>query len=122
MLELFWFGQKPWDFEHKNFLLLHYLSLVDESYSRKKLSPYLLWTEKLVIDIKMFNKNYGDFKNELKKDIIGFSWEGGIQYSEVEPLKEIGVILEIIDYALPQLEERIQVGYKLHKRFPQFLF
>ena len=54
MLSLDWFCQVPLDFEHKNYLLLQYLKLVDDSFSVRKLSPYLLWTEKLVKELVDF--------------------------------------------------------------------
>ena len=122
MLQPGWFYQPPIDWEHKNYLLLDYMSKIDKSYAIHKLSPYLLWTEKLVIDMQMFSKNYSDFKGSLRKEMVGFSWENGIQYADIETLKELEEILEIIDHSLPMLQEKIQLGYKLNNRYPQFLY
>ena len=69
MLSLDWFCQVPLDFEHKNYLLLQYLKLVDDSFSVRKLSPYLLWTEKLVKELVDFQSKSNSFEMNLRTDI-----------------------------------------------------
>ena len=61
MLKLDWYIEHPIDFEYKNYILLDYLQSVDKSYQLHQLSPYLLWTEKLTLELKDFN---------LKKDLF----------------------------------------------------
>ena len=70
MLQLDWFYQSPLDFEHKNYLLLQYLKSIDDSYSEHKLSPYLLWTEKLLKELQDFKLKTTYFESIIKKDII----------------------------------------------------
>ena len=82
MLGLNWFISDPIDFEHKNYLLLSYVSEVEESYSRKELSPYLLWTEKLVSELKLFRLNLENFESSIRRNLIGIS-KSGLIYSEV---------------------------------------
>ena len=65
MLGLDWFLSEPIDFEHKNYLLLSYVSELENSYSIRRLSPYLLWTEKLVTELKIFKENLQNFEGSL---------------------------------------------------------
>ncbi len=121
MLSLDWYSRAPIDFEHKNYLLLDYIMKVDESYSNLKLSPYLLWTEKLVMDMEIFITSHNNFKSEMRKTfdrIEGFS----IVYKDTDVPKEVLEILEIVDYSKPILESKVQLGYKLFKKYPQLLF
>lgn len=73
MLSLDWYKEAPIDFEHKNYLLLDYLSKIDTSYSQLKLSPYLLWTEKLVLELEAFKVNLEIFESSLKKELVGIT-------------------------------------------------
>jgi hypothetical protein len=122
MLKVDWFITPPLDFEHKNYLLLDFLSKMDQSFSIHKLSPYLLWSERLVDEIRAFESSYKNLRGSMKREIKGFSWSDGIIYTELQTPKELEEVLEIIDYSIPLLESRIQLGYKLWKRFPQLLY
>lgn len=122
MLKLTWYMEHPWDFEHKNYVLLAYLSELDKSYAEHKLSPYLLWTEKMVQELKAFLNHYTYFKNSLHRDIIGFNWESGIIYDNIPAPESVDELIEIISYSEPLLESRVQQGYKLYKKFPQLLY
>lgn len=121
MLSITFYIDPPFDFEYKNYLLLHYLSEMDESYANLKLSPYLLHTEKLVDELIGFNSTLIGFKSSLKKDIIGFKWNS-IIYSETEIIKEVEDINELVEYSVPLLDSRIKLGYKLFKKYPQLLY
>ena len=89
MLKFGWFAEAPIDFEHKNYVLLSYLKEIDESYSYHKLSPYLLYTEKLVQDMKLFKDNEWKFTNSLWTPIVSFSLQTGIRRREVQKGDEI---------------------------------
>ena len=89
MLKFDWFAEAPIDFEHKNYVLLSYLKEIDESYSYHKLSPYLLYTEKLVQDMKLFKDNEWKFTNSLWTPIVSFSLQTGIRRREVQKGDEI---------------------------------
>ena len=121
MLDLNWYYKIPIDFEYKNYILLGYLSEIDISFSERKLSPYLLYTEKLITELNHFNNNLENFKKSLKKEIISFNWNG-IIYSEIETIKEIEDISELIEYSIPLLNSKIILGYKLFKKYPQLLY
>lgn len=113
--------EPPIDFEYKNYLLLHYISQIDESYANLKLSPYLLYTEKLVTELTTFNNSLLIFKSSMKKDLIGFSYKGLI-YSEQEVIKEVENINELVEYSVPLLDSKVKLGYKLFNKYPQLLY
>lgn len=123
MLQLDWFYQSPLDFEHKNYLLLQYLKSIDDSYSEHKLSPYLLWTEKLVKELQDFKLKTTYFESIIKKDIISIDLiKMQIVRKEIEKNDEIKVVFEIVEYSTPLLESKVKLGYKLLNKYPQILF
>lgn len=121
MLQLQWYIESPIDFEYKNYILLDYLSKLDNSYSVLKLSPYLLWTEKLVEDMNIFKINYNYFNKSIKRE-INFISGYEINYKKIDQPKEVIEIIDILDYSLPILESKIKMGYKLLDKYPQILY
>lgn len=123
MLELDWYCQTPLDFEHKNYLLLQYLKSIDDSYSSHILSPYLLWTEKLVNELKDFTSKSLRLESSLKRDIVSFDLiKMQIVRKQIEKNDEIKIIFEVVEYSTPLLESKIKLGYKLLDKYPQILF
>lgn len=123
MLQLDWFYQCPIDFEHKNYLLLQYLKSVDDNYSQHILSPYLLWTEKLVKELKDFNEKVIEIESNIKTNIQSIDFlKMQIFHKEIEKNDEIKVIFEVVDYSTPILESKVKLGYKLLYKYPQILF
>ena len=68
MLDLDWYIKSPLDFEYKNYILLSYLSELDTSFADHNLSPYLLYTEKLIEELKTFVEVTNHFKGTLKRE------------------------------------------------------
>jgi len=123
MLSIDWYCQTPLDFEHKNYLLLQYLKIVDDSFSVKVLSPYLLHTERLVRELKEFTKKSQLLENHLRRDIESIDLlNSKIIRKEIHKNDEIKVVFEIVDYSTPLLESKITLGYKLLDKYPQLLF
>ena len=122
MLSLDFFYTQPIDFEYKNYILLGYLSELDKSFSEHHLSPYLLYTEKLIGELEVFRMNLKLFEKEIKRDIIGFSFKNGIIYSEIETPAKLSEVIEIVDYSKPILQSKLKMGYKLFDKYPQFLY
>ena len=122
MLKFDWFAEAPIDFEHKNYVLLSYLKEIDEAYSYHKLSPYLLYTEKLVQDMKFFQDNEWRFTNSLWTPIVSFNLQTGIRRREVQKGEEMKEIIEIVHYSIPLLESKVNLGWTLLERYPQVLF
>ena len=122
MLQFDFYYQPPIDFEHKNYVLLSYLKEIYEAYSYHKLSPYLLYTEKLVQDMKFFQDNEWRFTNSLWTPIVSFNLQTGIRRREVQKGEEMKEIIEIVHYSIPLLESKVNLGWKLLERYPQVLF
>lgn len=122
MLKIDWYLEQPIDFEHKNYVLLSYLGELDSSFSKAKLSPYLLHTENLVYDMKNFLYVEKDIRNKFKSEIIGFNFREGPIRNGLELDSSINEVLQIVDYSLPILEVKIKFGYFLLKKYPQILF
>jgi hypothetical protein len=122
MLELDWFTKSPIDFEYKNYILLDYLSQIDKSFAIHQLSPYLLYTEKLIGELEVFRMNIKLFEKELKRDIIGFSFKNGIIYSEIKTPDKLKEVIEIVEFSKPLLDGKLKLGYKLFDKYPQLLY
>ena len=123
MLSLDWFCQVPLDFEHKNYLLLQYLKLVDDSFSVRKLSPYLLWTEKLVKELVDFQSKSKLSEMNLRSDIKSIDLVHlKIIRKEIQKNNEIEAVFETVEYSTPLLQSKIDLGYKLLNKYPQLLF
>jgi hypothetical protein len=123
MLNLDWYCQTPLDFEHKNYLLLQYLKSVDDSYSNHILSPYLLWTEKLVKELQEFTTKTKFLETNLKKEIESVDLiHMKIVRKEISKNDEIKIVFEIVEYSTPLLSSKIKLGYKLLDKYPQILF
>lgn len=123
MLQLDWFCQTPLDFEHKNYLLLQYLKSIDDSYSSHILSPYLLWTEKLVFELKDFTNKSSILESSIRRDMFSIDLlRMKIIRKDIDRNDEIKIIFEIVDYSTPLLESKIKLGYKLLDKYPQILY
>lgn len=123
MLQLDWYYQTPIDFEHKNYLLLQYLSSVDQSYSQHLLSPYLIWTEKLLKELNEFKIKSDILESSIRKDIESFDLRTlKIIRREIQKNDEMKVVFEIVEYSTPLLQSKVKLGYKLLDKYPQVLF
>jgi hypothetical protein len=122
MLELDWYIKPCIDFEYQNYILLDYLSQIDKSFAIHQLSPYLLYTEKLIAELEVFRINMKLFEKELKRDIIGFSFKNGIIYSEIKTPDKLKEVIEIVEFSKPLLDGKLKLGYKLFDKYPQLLY
>ena len=121
MIDLNWYIESPIDFEQKNYVLLSYLKEVDESFSVLKLSPYLLWTERLIDELITFEKYEFEFKKSLYTPIAEITTTG-IKRKEVLVNGEFREIIEIVNYSTPLLKSKVKLGYKLLDKYPQILY
>jgi len=122
MLSLDFFYKAPIDFEYQNYILLNYLSEIDQSFSKRILSPYLLHTEKLISELDIFRINVKLFEKEIKRDIIGFSLSSGITYAEINKPEKLTEVIEIVEWSKPLLQSKLKLGYKLFEKYPQILY
>jgi hypothetical protein len=123
MLKIDWYLEHPIDFEYKNYILLDYIQSVDKSYQIHKLSPYLLWTEKLLIDLMEFESRRKAFLESTSQTRIILS-DGSIRLLKktIDEPESLKIITEIIQYSQPILESKVKMGYKLLEKYPQLLF
>jgi hypothetical protein len=123
MLKIDWYLEHPLDFEYKNYILLDYILSIDKSYQIHQLSPYLLWTERLVDELKDFDNKRKLFHKITEKNQLLFV-DGSIKLikKSIEVPESIKLITEIIDYSYPILESKVKLGYKLLGKYPQILF
>ncbi len=123
MLEILptsWYTEPPIDFEHKQYVLLSYLQKVDNSFMYKKLSPYLLNLEKIRNELNFFKINYEDIKLNLEKNqYIYFTDNSKIKGINNDLLFEI---VEIVEFSIPQIDTRINLGKKILIRNKQLLY
>ena len=123
MIKIDWFISSPLDFEYKNYVLMGYLQSLDQSYGIRRLSPYLLFTERLISELNSFKVKKREFEIQLQKNIFTFDNNKLIisKTSIPEP-DTIKLIEEIVDYSKPILESKVKLGYKLLGKYPQILF
>jgi hypothetical protein len=123
LLDLSWYYKNPIDFEYKQWILFAYLKKVDDAFYSKIFSPWLLHTEKLSEDMKISLQYLEGFKNGLVKKSILFSFEG-ISIVENKPVsnKEIEIVEEVVKFSIPLLDQRIDLGRKLHSQYPTILY
>jgi len=123
MLKVDWYLEHPLDFEYKNYILLDYIQSVDKSFQILKLSPYLLWTEKLLFELKDFNNKSKLFHKGFDKNVLLFE-DNKIRLIKktLEQPESLIIINDIIDYSYPLLESKVKLGYKLLNKYPQIIF
>ena len=122
MLHVDWFIEPPMDFEQKNYLLLDYVQQIDNSFKIQKLSPYLLYTEKLVEEMNRFKENRERMREVLRKKTLNLSRKIHWIVTEVDENPEVKTVVEVVDYSMPILESKLVLGYKLLEKYPQILW
>ena len=114
-----WYIQSPIDFEHKQYVLFAYLQEVDSTYVNKVVSPHLLHLEKLEKDIIKF-------KTAIKDMEVGFEKQKYLYFENTYKidLKDslLSEIKDIVEFSIPQIKSRIQIGYKIASKYKQLLY
>ena len=119
LLPIDWYFTPPIDFEHKEYILYAYLLQVDKSFHERKLSPHLLHIEKLINELSLF-------KGNLDVVIAGFD-KRRYKYFD-NPLLEntkdesLDIIVDIVDFSIPQFNSRLSYGQKLFEKYNQILY
>lgn len=120
LISLDWYYESPIDFEHKQYVLFSYLQKVDESFLKKTLSPHLLHMERMVFELMKFRVEY--YKTILEFDKNRYIYFNDNPKLENEKNDMIDEIKEIVDFSIPQIESRINFGYKILEKNKQVLF
>lgn len=112
-ISLTWYFEEPIDFELKQYIILSYLQKVDESYSRKVVSPHLQHLEKMSHEMKFFRENFLSFQQQVRKKDYNLLFESQYNLKNAE----IDEINEIIDFSKPQIDFRIKNGIYLLSKY-----
>lgn len=118
-LDLCWYFEEPLDFEIKQYKLLSYLRLVEDSFLLKKLSPHLLHLEKMKKELLNFKENYNSFNKDLLRNKYIFFESNNLDGIDN---KELIIVYDVIDFSLPQIESKIKMGYHILENNKQILW
>jgi hypothetical protein len=123
MLELDWYLKAPIDFEHKSYLLLDWIQEVDLNFRDKKLSPYLLWSQALLTELKDFRVRRHSIQKSLEK--VQLEVRDGVMYwttTGPETPEWLANVTEIVEWSIPVLSSKVDLGYSLLEKYPQMLY
>lgn len=120
ILPIGWYFESPIDYEHKQYVLLGYLLRVDSSFLEKQLSPHLLHLEKLTKELIHFENSFIDIKKKFDKNRYIYFSDNSKLIGEDNNL--IYEIKEIVDFSIPQIQTRIDLGYKILGKNSQVLY
>lgn len=121
LLPINWYIESPIDFEHKQYVLLSYLQIVDSNFINKKLSPHLLHLESLIRELTIFEKNFDELKKEFDKSryYLIFNDNPKLDGEKNLYLEEVG---EIVSFSKPLLENRFVLGNHILRKNKQLLY
>lgn len=106
------------DFEYKKYMLLAYLQQVVRNFDEKKLYPRLSELMQHYEHLKVFQEKKMAVTGTFPKQISKINFEKlKVEYRQLfeddELLKEIDAI---VNFALPQLQEKIEMGQELYEQ------
>lgn len=119
LLPLTWYVESPIDFEYKEYLLYAYLQKVDNSFRDKVLSPHLLHLERMIDELYGFKARIKQIKADFDKNRYIFFENVKLEGEDNKLIVEID---ELVEFAIPQFQPRIDYGYKILKRNKQILY
>jgi len=114
-----WYLNHPIDFEHKQYLLFAYLQTVDNSFYNKLLSPHLLHLEELMDELVAFESSFNKLFEQLNQN--KYIYFDNVKLEGIDN-KEIYEIKDIVQFSIPQIKPRIELGYKILKKNNQILY
>lgn len=120
IIPITWYLESPIDFEHKQYVLLSYLQKVDNSFLYKKLSPHYLHMEKMIYEMINFQNSLIEMKNRFDKErYIFFKSNPKLEGENNEMVDEIN---EIVEFSLPQVKTRLDLGKFILLKSNQVLY
>ena len=120
IIPITWYIDEPIDFEFKQYTLLAYLQKVDESFLYKRLSPHLLHMEEMIMDMVMFRESFVDMRKKFNKNRYIFFKENPKLEGENNLIIED--IREIVEFSIPQIETRVNLGNYILQKHKQVLY
>ena len=115
-----WYMEPPIDFEYKQYILLAYLQKVDKSFMDKKLSPYLLNLENIVNELYVFKTKFEISNADIQKNKY-FFFDDNKKTDDSENILLVDIV-EIVDFSIPQINTRIDLGKTILNRYKQLLY
>jgi len=120
VLPTLWYVEPPIDFEHKQYVLYAYLQKVDRSFMDKKLSPYFLNLNRILVELNNFKMSYQDMLKLFDKERYHyFDDNSKIEGYDNDLIIEVN---EIVDFSIPQIIARIDYGKIILKKNRQILY
>lgn len=119
LLPITWYTQEPLDSEYKEYLLLAYLQKVESSFQEKILSPHLLHMERMIDEMIMFESSFKQIKETFDKNRYVYFENVKLQGENNSLISEIK---ELVEFSIPQVQTRVDYGYKILKKNRQILF
>jgi hypothetical protein len=119
LLSLTWYVESPLDSEYKEYILFSYLQKVDLDFYNKNLSPHLLHLERLIDELISFESSFNIIKTSFDKNRYLYFDNVKLEGEKNEILYEIK---DLISFSIPQIEPRIDLGYKILKKYNQILY
>jgi len=106
LLPLDWCFSEPFDFESKQYQLLNYLLIVDNSFAKKILSPHFLHIERIIFNMEDYINKLNQFKFSIEKNNYIFFKDCNPNLNN----DNLDLIMEIIEFSKPQLKTRLDLG------------
>ena len=121
IISLKWYTESPIDFEHKQYVILSYLQTVDSSFIDKKLSPHLLHMESMVKDMLNFQESLSDMRKRFDKQRYIWLFQDNPKL-EGENNEYVEEIEEIVQFSMPLIKNRIDLGHFILRKQNQLLY
>jgi hypothetical protein len=119
IIPITWYIETPIDFEHKQYTLLSYLQRVDASFIEKQLSPHLLHMENMLKELYVFDEKFLSILKDFDRNRYKFFNNPKLEGEDNELVYEVK---DIVDFSIPQVKTRLNLGYKILERHSQILF
>jgi len=121
IMPLTWYMESPIDFEYKQYLILSYLQKVDSSFIIKKLSPHLLHMESMIKEMLSFQESLSDMRKRFDKQryVLVFHDNPKLVGEKNNIVEEIE---EVVDFSIPLIKNRVDLGYSILRKNKQVLY
>ncbi len=121
IIPLNWYAESPIDFEHKQYVILSYLQTVDAYFIQKRLSPHLLHMESMIIEMLNFQESLEGMRKRFDKEryVLLFNDNPKLKGEKNLLIEEIE---EVVDFSIPLIKNRVELGHKILAKNNQLLF
>ena len=121
IIPLNWYSESPIDFEHKQYVILSYLQTVDSYFIQKRLSPHLLHMESMIIEMLNFQESLASMRKRFDKERYVLLFQDNPKLKGEKNLL-VEEIEEVVDFSIPLIQNRVDLGHKILAKNNQLLF